>query len=225
MIALPDEPRWVEAHGIAGDPRGWTRQLGGGGGGGLALGHDTAKLIVIANVTPAAVTALAREHPHHTMLVVAEPLVQALHEAGRSPVRALIHTLPDPLVVPELEGAVALPDTATLDHIPAALAEELDDVRATSRGPIWTCFVDGDPVAFAYAPWRSAKWFDVSVDTLPAARQLGLGTIVAAAMIQHECAGRERMPVWGADEDNAASLRLAKRLGFVEIDHLWVAPP
>ncbi len=220
VIALPDEPRWVEAHGIAGDPRGWTRQLGGG----LALGHDTAKLIVIADVAPAAVTALAREHPQHTVLVVAEPLVQALREAGRTPVRALLHTLPDPAALPDLEGAVALPETAALDHIPPALAEELDDVRATSRGPIWTCYVDGAPVAFAYAPWRSAKWFDVSVDTLPFARQLGLGTIVASAMIQHErAAGRD--PVWGADEDNVASLRLAKRLGFELRDHLWVAPP
>jgi L-amino acid N-acyltransferase YncA len=43
-------------------------------------------------------------------------------------------------------------------------------------------------------------------------------------MIRDERAqGRE--PVWGADEGNAASLRLAHSLGFVQSDELWVAPP
>lgn len=217
---LPDEPRWVEAHGIASDPRGWRRALAGG----VALGHDTAKLIVIAGVAPAAVTTLVREHAQHTVLVVAEPLLDALRDAGRTPVRALLHTVPDPAALPDLEGAVPLPEDAALDHVPAAIADEIADVRASGRGPIWTSYVDGAPVAFAYAPWRSPRWFDVSVDTLAPARQLGLGTIVASAMIQHErAAGRE--PVWGADEDNLASLRLAHKLGFTEVDHLWVAPP
>lgn len=59
---------------------------------------------------------------------------------------------------------------------------------------------------------------------LPGARQLGLGTIVAAAMIRDELA-RGHAPVWGADEDNIGSLRLAARLGFVAIDEIWIAPP
>jgi RimJ/RimL family protein N-acetyltransferase len=29
--------------------------------------------------------------------------------------------------------------------------------------------------------------------------------------------------VWGADEGNIASLRLARSLGFVKVDELWVA--
>ena len=56
----------------------------------------------------------------------------------------------------------------------------LDRSRASSRwararGPVWAAWLDGAPASFAYAPWRSAAWFDVSVDTLPGARQLGLG--------------------------------------------------
>ena len=43
-LALPDLPRWVEAHGIARDPASWRRELGAG----FALGSDRAKLIVIA---------------------------------------------------------------------------------------------------------------------------------------------------------------------------------
>lgn len=209
-LALPDLPRWVEAHGIAADPASWQRAG--------CVGHDAARLIVITPEAEAsAIAALAAAHPHHTLLAATEAHARA---TGRVPARALLHTLPDPEALPDVEGAVVLPADADLAHLPAPLAEEL----ARARPPIWSAWVDGAPVCFAYAPWRSAGWFDVSVDTLPGARQLGLATIVAAAMIRDERAqGRE--PVWGADEDNHGSLRLARRLGFVAVDELWVAPP
>ena len=210
ILELPDEPRWVEAHGIAADPRSWRRVLGGG----AAIGSDRARLVVAyGDADPSALRALATELAAHTFLV-AEPLVTAL---PRRIERAILHTLPDPDTLPDYEGAVVLPDRS---QVPADLAAEFGDAR------VWTAYVDGAPVAFAYAPWCSARWFDVSVDTLPGARQLGLGTIVAAAMIRDQRAqGRGREPVWGADEHNAASLRLANRLGFVAVDELFVAPP
>ncbi len=220
-IDLPDLPRWVEAHAIAADPAGWQRELGGG----FALGHDRARLIVIAgDADPTQLDALARAHPGHAVLVELErqPLVEELQAAGRRVDRAILHTLPDPDLVPELEGAELLPADASLAHLPPELAEELIAIRHSHM--VWSAWVDGEPVSFAYAPWRSARWFDVSVDTLSSARQLGLATIVASAMIRDQRAtGRE--PVWGAAEHNIASLRLATRLGFVESDALWVAPP
>ncbi|MBA3393667.1 MAG: GNAT family N-acetyltransferase [Deltaproteobacteria bacterium] len=216
-LALPDEPRWVEAHGIAGDPASWQRVLGAGG----AVGSERARLAVVyGEADPEATVALARAYPDHAMLVTDE-LVAALRHADRLPCRAILHTLAEPDGLPDLEGAMLLPADADLAHVPAPLAAEL---AQASR--VWTAYVDGAPVAFAYAPWRSARWFDVSVDTLPGARQLGLGTLVAAAMIHDERgAGREREPVWGADEGNLASLRLARRLGFVAVDEVWLAPP
>jgi hypothetical protein len=217
-LALPDEPRWVEAHGIAADPVGWRRELGDG----FAVGHDGARLVVIAQAPTSGVVELATEYPQHTFLVTTDELAATLRDAGRTVDRAIIHTLPDPDALPDLEGAVVLPADASLAHLPAALAEELEMTRA--RVPIFTAYVDGVPVAFACAPWRSARWFDSSVDTLASARQLGLATLVSAAMIRHErAAGREA--VWGADEGNVASLRLAKRLGFAPVDELWVASP
>ncbi len=218
MIALelPDVPRWIEAHGIAGDPEGWRD--------GAVVGHDAAKLIVVIGESDAsAIARLAGEHPHHAILfaIEREDVAAALRGAGRAIDRAILHAQPEPARLPDLEGAQALGDEP-LDHVPPALAEELAWARA--RGPVWSAWVDGVPVSFAYAPWRSAKWFDVSVDTLSDARQLGLATIVASAMIRDERA-RGREPVWGADEDNSASLRLAKRLGFEPVDELWVAAP
>jgi hypothetical protein len=221
-LAVPDVPRWIEAHGIAADPASWRRTLGTG----VALGSDAARLIVVVGeADPAGVAALSRELPHHTMLLAIERDDLA-EVTGRAGVRALLHTLPagDRAPWPELDGAVPLPADASLAHVPAALAEELAVAR--TQRTIWTAFVDGLPVSFAYAPWRSPRWFDTSVETLPVARQLGLARIVAPAMIEDERAqGRE--PVWGAVEGNHASLRLAHGLGFVKTDELWVAswPP
>lgn len=221
-LALPDVPRWIEAHGIAADPASWQRTLGAG----VALGSDAARLVVVVgDADPAGVASLSRALPRHTMLLAIErdDLAAA---TGRPAVRALLHTLPDGdrAPWPQLDGAVPLPAEASLAHVPAALAEEL--AAARGQRTIWTAIVDGLPVSFAYAPWRSARWFDVSVETLPDARQLGLARIVASAMIEDERAqGRE--PVWGTGEGNHASLRLAHGLGFVKTDELWVAswPP
>lgn len=218
-LDLPDEPRYVEAHGIASDPASWRRELGPG----FAVGSDRARLIVVCGEADAGATlALARAHPQHTLLVVTDDLAAALRGAGRGVVRAILHTLPDPARLPDAGGAAQLSPEASLAHLPEALADELRTALAGS--PVWAAWVDGAPVSFAYAPWRSTRWFDVSVDTIPSARQLGLGTIVAAAMIRDERA-RGREPVWGADEHNAASLGLARRLGFRATDELWVAPP
>jgi hypothetical protein len=216
-LALPDLPRWIEAHGIAADPASWRRPVGHG----VAVGSDAARLVVVAGDADAAgVAALAQEVPRHTLLLAIErdDLAAA---TGRDVVRALLHTLPDDEAWPGLDGAVPLPAGASLAHVPEPLAEELAAARA--HRTIWTAIVDGVPVSFAYAPWRSTRWFDVSVETLPEARQLGLARLVAAAMIEDERAhGRE--PVWGAGEDDRASLRLAHGLGFVKVDELWVAP-
>ncbi|HEY5921179.1 MAG TPA: GNAT family N-acetyltransferase [Kofleriaceae bacterium] len=208
MIELPDVPRWVEAHGIAADPEHWRTPLGGG----FALGHDAARLIVVAgDPDRPALDALVRAYPQHTLLLEKPSLVDRPVE------RAILHTLPDAAALPELEGAVIVDDATPL---PDSLADEL--AWARQRGAVFTVYLDGTPAAFAYAPWRSTKLFDVSVDTVIGARQLGLATIVSAAMIRHEMT-LGRAAVWGADEGNFASLRLAARLGFVAVDEIWVA--
>ena len=221
-LGLPDLPRWVDAHGIAAAPGSWREPLGAG----YALGHDGAHLAVILGAAePAAAARLALARPAHAFLVPPEraEIVAGLAAAGRTLARALLHTLAAPDELPALEGAVPLGATTPLAHLPPALAAEIEAARAA--GTVWTVWLDDAPACFAYAPWRSATWFDVSVDVLPGARQLGLGTLVAAALIRDERA-RGREPVWTADEHNAASRRLAQRLGFgAPIDELLVAVP
>ena len=214
---IPDQPRWVEASAILASGEHWLDATG------RVIGHDASSLMVaLPGADAAAVAQLAAARPRWSMLVAPErdDLRAALAAIGWSIERAHILTLPDAGALPDDDGAALLPEGTGLGHLPPLLAGEV--AAAQRRGAVWTAVVDGAPVSFAFAPWRSARWFDVSVDTLPGYRQLGLAARVAAALIRAERdAGRE--PVWGALESNVASLRLAARLGFVAIDSLWVA--
>lgn len=215
-LLLADLPRWVEAHDLARDPASWHREgCVGNDGGAEPL------ICVYGAPTVDTVLTLALEFPQHTLLVPREreDIVMAL---PRPVVRAVLHTLPDPDALPDYEGAAPLTDDASIAHLPEELREEIEDARQWAT--VWTAWVDGIPMSFAYASATSDAWFDIGVDTAPGARQLGLATIVASTLIRAERAnGRE--PVWGATEDNIASLRLAARLGFVAMDELWVAAP
>jgi GNAT superfamily N-acetyltransferase len=214
-VELPDLPRWVEAHGIAADPASWRAPLGDG----FAVGSARAKLVVASpDAALAPLAALAAAHADHAVIFARER--DDLRAAFSATTTIVLHTLPDPAALPDPAGATTILEHGSLAHAPGALAAEL----AAARTPIHAAYVDDAPVAFAYAPWRSAAWFDVSVDVLPAARQLGLGALVAAACIRAELA-LGRAPVWGAAHDNTASLRLAARLGFETTDALYLAAP
>src|SRR5262249_16900720 len=158
------------------DPDGWRNAVGSG----FALGHDAARLAVVAGeAEPDAVADFARARPHTLLFAIErDDIAAALRADGAMIERAILHTLPARERLPDREGAIPLEESVELD-VPRPLAEELGWARG--RGRVWTAWVDGKPVSFAYAPWRSAKWFDVSVDTLPGARQLGLATVVSAA--------------------------------------------
>jgi GNAT superfamily N-acetyltransferase len=98
-----------------------------------------------------------------------------------------------------------------LDHVPEPLRGEIAD--AVKYQAIACAWEDDRPVAFAYAPWTTERWFDVSVDTLEAYRRRGYGAACARALIERQIEAGRR-PVWGAVESNLASRSLAARLGF-----------
>jgi hypothetical protein len=217
---VPDLPRWVQARGmlLAGAP------AGPAGAGWVVSDPEASLLAVIGDADPAAVLAQAAAHPEATLLcaIEDEALADALAARGWRLEAATLFTLPDPATLPDDSGAGRLPVDADLSHLPAPLAAEL--ARALGAGGVHSVQVDGAPVSFAYAAWRTARWFDLSVDTLAGFRQLGLGARVAAARIRAERVdGRE--PVWGAAAGNLASRRLAERLGFSPSDAIRVASP
>ena len=129
-----------------------------------------------------------------------------------------------------------------LDHVPDALRVELTDAldgHPTARFvpgdlperrpadasptaiPIAAAWVDGCPVAFCYPVLQTETLWDVSVDTLADFRGRGLAGRAARGMVRHMRAFG-RAPVWGALETNAASLSVARQLGFQPAGHLAV---
>jgi hypothetical protein len=150
------------------------------------------------------------------------PLLEV--QLGR-PVRYILdiyHTLDRPVVavshpsVRQLTGEdLDLLTTAPPDIRGACLGfgtfERLLDV-----GIVAGAVVDGELVAVASTWAVSEKYADISVVTTGPWRDRGLAMACAglvAAVIQRS----SRVPVWSTGEDNLASLRVARKLGFQEV--------
>lgn len=234
--SIADEPRWLEAFALLADPTAHCEALGppvASSGPDVVepaawlLHHDAAGLgVVVGQPSAARWTDVLHQHPGLAILFDDgyHALTEAAQRAGRHVVSVSFALQTEP--APVLEGAAPLEVAETLDHVEPVLRAELTRVR--NDRTIWAVRVDGLPVAFAYAGWRSPTWFDVSVDTVREFRQLGLATIAVAALLKDEIA-QGRAPVWGAVEDNLASQRLAAKLGFTVHSHaamvVPVAPP
>ena len=76
--------------------------------------------------------------------------------------------------------------------------------------------VDGRVVALAYTNAMTAGYGDVGVVTDEAWRGRGFAS-AAGSIVARGIQERGRTPVWSAGEGNAASLRVAAKLGFVEV--------
>jgi len=110
-------------------------------------------------------------------------------------------------------------DPPDLRHVPGDLRDELELALAFS--PV-AAALDGDvPVSFCYAGWETESWWDVSIDTLAPWRDRGYAAAASLAMMIH-MRRRGKRAVWAALESNAASLSVARRLGFHVCAHLVV---
>ena len=76
--------------------------------------------------------------------------------------------------------------------------------------------VDGRLVALAHTNAVTAEYGDIGVYTDDAWRGMGFAT-ASASIVARRIQDLGRTPVWSAGEDNAASLRIAAKLGFVEV--------
>ena len=115
---------------------------------------------------------------------------------------------------------INLSDIAALAHLPDDLVAELSGV-AEDGVQVVAAFDGALPVAFAYVASETESLWDVSIDTVQSHRRQGY----AAAAVVHlmwSMRKKGKSAVWGALESNPASANLARRLGFVENDRLWV---
>lgn len=111
-------------------------------------------------------------------------------------------------------------EIASSGHIPADLLKELHDV-AEEAVTVVAAFDDALPVAFAYVASETESLWDVSIDTIESHRRMGYAA-AAALHLMRTMKANDKSAVWGALESNRASANLARRLGFVENDRLWV---
>lgn len=223
LAHLPDDAMHVEALGLA--RRAGARVLADGDRGGfvfvpvheLAAAYGAPGLDVLDAVLDAA--AQAGLDPLRLELHAPEGAARAWIDAAAVEVTARARVLRwgegardgvDSLVRHEARSLG--PDDDALETLPIALRRELD---AFDRWPASSAAFVGDAIAsLAYAFVETDALWDVSIDTLPEFRREGYATSAAAHLITTQLR-RGLRPVWGADVDNAASLALARRLGFV----------
>lgn len=220
LAQLPDIPRWVELraelidqsailHGTA--EHGVVRE--GDGQTLYALGAPSRQILSEAlRAAPTAELLAAPESQPH--------LAQVLGAAGtRASLSRLLH--PERLPADGETRLLGPRDGQCLASLPADLRDELTQVL--QRGPLAVALCAGVPVSFCYAGAVSETLWDISIDTLAPYRRRGFAGQAVSAMVRH-MRGLGRPPVWGAAEDNPASFRLAEKLGFAVVDHLFVFP-
>jgi RimJ/RimL family protein N-acetyltransferase len=161
-----------------------------------------------------------------------------------APLAAAVRELHEwPRVILRLEGPGRPPAEPRGDHRVrrlgpgdagslAGLGEETAWIASTWGGPggladsgtAWGAFAGSRLVAVACPFFVGTAYEDVGVATEPGSRGLGLSTACAGAVCR-DVRDRGRVPSWTTSPDNAASLRVAAKLGFVveRRDRLLVA--
>ena len=140
-----------------------------------------------------------------------------------SPVRYMddvYHTLTVPAVEFQSEAVrrLTLEDLPLLRSAPADVqGGGFEDTAAMlSDGFVAGAIVDGRLAGIAHVSAATDRYADIGVATLEPLRKCGFAT--AAASIVARCVqATGRIPVWSTGADNAASLRVAQKLGFVEV--------
>ncbi|MBK9315418.1 MAG: GNAT family N-acetyltransferase [Acidobacteria bacterium] len=223
---LPDIPRWVETRSMLLSGR---AQLFG-------LNEDDDRSYVVRSTESGLASVVGV--PEKSVIKDALGLDKEI-EAVLASVESLDHVseaLPDWTACPaslHLPGqdAVSLANTSKIvrllskDELEAVriLPHDLrDELTAASRySPLAGVIVDGTPVSFCYAAAQTETLWDISIDTLQEYRNQGYGAAAVTFLIDHmKKLGKK--PVWGAEDSNIPSLRLAARLGFVIVDKLLV---
>ena len=227
--ALLDLPRWVEMRSMLLSPRA------------RAFGVDL-------NTTPTSSFAVVQ----HDVGVAGKPNRQAILDAvdhsGRDAIvlavpenlawvrsalpqwsaeRAALHSLASwdrlPHVPPRAVRLLEPAEVAALTSVPEALLTEF--LEAVADGAeIAAAFADGQPVSFCYAGAETEGLWDVAIDTLEPYWRQGHAARCAAFQIARY-RERGKAPVWGSLDSNVASAQLAAKLGFVEVDEIYVLNP
>ena len=101
----------------------------------------------------------------------------------------------------------------------------LDAVRSLpAAAEVAACWIGASPVSLCCAAWETERWWDVFVYTLAPHRSMGCAA-AAAELLARRFLERGKLAVWFAYADNAASIQLARRLGFLVVERLTAFCP
>lgn len=140
------------------------------------------------------------ERPARTLVDIYHVLERPPPPLPSAPVRILTAT-DEPLVL-------RAPGTIWSGGYPSAAA-------LLSEGIAAAAIVGDEIVAMAHTAAQSAAYADIGVATLPPWRGRGFATAAAALVVQ-QVQATGKTPTWSTGATNAASLKVAATLGFVE---------
>lgn len=227
--SLPDIPRWVEARSML--LSGQAEIFGFNPAEPLNFvvsDPEVGLVAVVGRPLPQAIQEAVIAYQDEVILLTppetSSHIAQALPTWTATP--AWLHRLGDTPHLPYVSpGAVRLLAPAEIDsltHLPADLQAEL--ARARQYSPIAATFVGSQPVSFCYIAAQTETLWDISIDTLAEYRGQSYAALSVAFMIDRQ-RQQGQLPVWGAEETNLSSLRLAAKLGFEPVDQLIVFRP
>ena len=218
LARLPDEPRWAETRWLlaSGEGRGHID-----GGGAVVVARRLPLAAVVGRPSPALLRELVDAGPADLELIVQVEDVEHVRAAldGWSTTWARLHRWPEgrPLPAPPTDIEVVVSEPPA----PRLLAMLSDDARRWARPAraMALHLVDDRPVSLCIALAVTETLWDVGVETDRAHRRRGHARACVAALAHH-LAAAGLQPMWGAAEDNDASLALAASLGFVPDERL-----
>jgi len=219
---LPDTPDQVETHWLLRRDR--SRLLSDAGGS-VVVADGLSSAAAVGQPSPQLVREALEGTPPGTDLIVQTAVAGRLHQALED--WRLEHATVHVLAHPASPEPVELPGVfVTSAPGPELLAQLPEEDRAYARAA-WAISVrrlHGGLICCCQASaWSSTLW-DVGIDTWPGHRRRGHGSACFRALAAY-MAGEGRQPVWGAADDNVASLAMARKLGFVPTGRIAVLTP
>jgi len=215
---VPDEPGYVDTRGVLLE----GPELFGNADGWVGVRPDRRLLIACGAPSPEVIgAARAGVEPEFEALATGEAIPLMELALGRPATRAFIHEVGAGGLhqLPGLPVATLLAVDVPLDHLHTALRREIAEVIGLR--PIGVVVEDDRPVAFCYPVLVTERYWDVTIETLEGYRRGGRAA-AAFHRVELEMRATGRVPVWGAAENNPASLALAAKLGFVPVAEVAV---
>ena len=82
------------------------------------------------------------------------------------------------------------------------------------RGIGFCATIEGSIISYAVSLIQCREGIDIGIETHPDFRNKGFATAIGAKLLIH-CIERGIYPHWSADYENATSIHLAEKLGYV----------